>query len=82
MNLRTRVRSSSRSLCFTDDYPERVMYSFWPDPDPAARDAIVVALERVLEPDEEESPAAYRSAWRQAALDEGVAAADEDNGGL
>jgi hypothetical protein len=76
MNRRTGVRSSWRALGFTRDYPERVMYSFRPPPEPAEREALLVALERLLR--DEEGHGAYRSEWRRAALEEGVSSGEED----
>jgi hypothetical protein len=55
------------------------MYSFRPEPDPLEREALELALDRLLgeEPDE---PGAYRSEWRRAALEEGVAGGEQDDG--
>jgi hypothetical protein len=44
-----------------------VDFTTWPEPDPEAREAIALALERLLEADE--LPPAYASRWRT----EGVA---------
>jgi hypothetical protein len=52
------------------------MYSFRPPPDPVEREALLLALERLLR-EEDEGPRAYHSEWRRAALDEGVSSADE-----
>jgi hypothetical protein len=52
------------------------MYSFRPEPEPAEREALLLALERLLEG--EERPTPYGSEWRRAALDEGISAAEED----
>jgi hypothetical protein len=41
-----------------------------PEPDPRARDALTVALERLLQDDS--PPPAYRSAWREAGIAENV----------
>jgi hypothetical protein len=41
-----------------------------PEPDPKTRDALTLALERLLEDDS--PPPAYRSAWRQAGIVENV----------
>jgi hypothetical protein len=51
------------------------MYSFRPEPEPAEREALVLALHRLLETDRRSG--GYRSEWRRAALEEGVSA-DED----
>jgi hypothetical protein len=77
VNLRTALRSSWRASAFTREYPERVMYSFRPKPEPAELEALVVALER-LPAAEDERPDPYRSRWRRAALEESVAPVDED----
>jgi hypothetical protein len=47
------------------------MYSFRPEPEPAEREALVLAMEQFLE-DEAPRPSAYSSLWRRAALEEGV----------
>jgi hypothetical protein len=57
------------------------MYSFRPEPEPAEREALELALERLLG-DEFVEPAAYRSEWRRAALEEGVAGGEDEAGGL
>jgi hypothetical protein len=54
------------------------MYSFRPEPEPAEREALLLALERLLD---EERPSPYRSEWRRAALEEGISAADVDESG-
>ena len=51
------------------------MSSFRPEPEPAERDALVLALERLLET-ESGLPEAYRSEWRRTALEEGVSAGE------
>jgi hypothetical protein len=53
------------------------MYSFRPEPEPAELDALMLALQRLL-PADGERPDAYRSEWRRAALEEGVAPVGED----
>jgi hypothetical protein len=53
------------------------MYSFRPEPDPVERAALELALDRLLR-EEDRRPGAYRSEWRRAALEEGVAADEED----
>jgi hypothetical protein len=53
------------------------MYSFRPEPEPLEREALELALDRLLADDLEEPPA-YRSEWRRAAFAEGVAGGDED----
>ena len=55
------------------------MYAFRPEPEPAEREALLLALERLL--DDEERPSPYRSEWRRAALEEGISAAEEDASG-
>jgi hypothetical protein len=55
------------------------MYSFRPEPDAPEREALTLALERLLE---EDRPNPYRSEWRRAALEEGLLAADEEESGL
>jgi hypothetical protein len=54
------------------------MYSFRPEPDAADRDALVVALEGLLAGDEDRGSIPYRSAWRRAALEEGVSRHEAD----
>jgi hypothetical protein len=78
MYRRTAVRSSFRTFGFTPDYPDRVMYSFRPRPEPTERQALLLALERLLSAEDEERPYAYRSEWRRAAFEEGVSPGDED----
>jgi hypothetical protein len=56
------------------------MYSFRPDPEPAERDALVAALERLL--GEYGEPLVSGSAWHRAALEEGVAPSEEDEADL
>jgi hypothetical protein len=51
------------------------MYSFRPEAEAAEREALTLALERLLE---EKPTNAYRSEWRRAALEEGVSPADEE----
>jgi hypothetical protein len=53
------------------------MYSFRPEPEPREREALELALDRLLADDADEPPA-YGSEWRRAALAEGVAGGDED----
>ena len=56
------------------------MYSFRPEPEPAERAALVLALEQLLG-DEARRPSAYSSEWRRVALEEGVSdKADEESG--
>jgi hypothetical protein len=43
-----------------------------PEPDPGERDALTVALERLLQ--REAAPAAYGSRWREAGIRENVEA--------
>lgn len=57
------------------------MYSFRPQPDPAEREAILLALKRLLPVEVEEGPTAYRSEWRRVAFEEGVSSGDEDETG-
>jgi hypothetical protein len=54
------------------------MYSFRPDPEPAERDALELALDQLLRAELEE-PAVHQSEWRHAALEEGVSGGEEDN---
>jgi hypothetical protein len=56
------------------------MYSFRPEPDPTERRALILALEQLPE-DEASQPAAYRSEWRRAALEEGVWDEEEEESG-
>jgi hypothetical protein len=56
------------------------MYSFRPEPEPAERDALVLAIALLVE-DEAPPPSAYRSLWRRAALEEGVSDEGEDETG-
>jgi hypothetical protein len=56
------------------------MYSFRPEPEPAEREALVLAIAQLLE-DEALPPSAYRSLWRRAALEEGVSDEGEDETG-
>jgi hypothetical protein len=74
MKRRTGLRSSGVLWRFTRDYPERVIYSFRPQPKAEEHEALVLALERLLE----EQPSPYRSEWRRVAIEEGVSADDED----
>jgi hypothetical protein len=53
------------------------MYSFRPEPEPFEREALELALDRLLA-DELDEPPAYRSEWRRAALAEGVAGGEDD----
>jgi hypothetical protein len=53
------------------------MYSFRPQPEPAERRALLLALERLL-PAKDEEPSAYGSEWRRAAFEEGVSPGDEE----
>jgi hypothetical protein len=55
------------------------MYAFRPEPEPAEREALLLALERLL--DDEKSPSPYRSEWRRAALEEGISEDEEDDSG-
>jgi hypothetical protein len=50
-----------------------------PDPDPEAREAIELALERLLRPDL--LPPAYRSRWRAESIAENLDGGDEDPAG-
>lgn len=54
------------------------MYSFRPEPDAAERDALIVALQGLLADDEDRGSFPYRSAWRRAALEEGVSSHEAD----
>jgi hypothetical protein len=54
------------------------MYSFQPEPEPAERDALELALDHLLGAELEE-PGVYQSEWRHAALEEGVSGGDENN---
>jgi hypothetical protein len=56
------------------------MYAFRPEPEPAEREALVLALEQLL--GEEDRPWPYRSEWRRAAFEEGVSTEDGDESGL
>jgi hypothetical protein len=53
------------------------MYSFRPLPNAVEREALLLALERLLR-EEDEGPRAYRSEWRRAAFAEGVSSGDEE----
>jgi hypothetical protein len=59
-------------------YAERRMYSFRPEPEPAERKALELALDQLFGAELQE-PAAYQSGWRRAALEEGVSDGEEDN---
>jgi hypothetical protein len=48
-----------------------------PDPDPEAREAIALALERLLRPDQ--PPPAYRSRWRAEGIAENLDGDDEES---
>jgi hypothetical protein len=50
-----------------------------PDPDPEEREAIELALERLLRPDE--LPSAYRSRWRAEGIAESLDDGEEDPAG-
>jgi hypothetical protein len=54
------------------------MYSFRPRPEPEERQALLLALERLLSAEDQERPYGYRSEWRRAAFEEGVSPGDED----
>jgi hypothetical protein len=54
------------------------MYSFRPEPEPAERKALELALDQLLGAKLEESEA-YESGWRRTALEEGVSDGEEDN---
>jgi hypothetical protein len=54
------------------------MYSFRPEPEPAERKALELALDQLLAAELEE-PGAYQSEWRRTALAEGVSDGEEDN---
>ena len=56
------------------------MYSFWPEPEPAEREALILAFEQFLEGQARE-PSAYRSEWRRAALEECAWDEDDDQSG-
>jgi hypothetical protein len=60
------------------EYPERVLYSFCPEPEPAELDALVAALQQLLGDEEGRQSLAYGSEWRRAALEEGVSAPEAD----
>jgi hypothetical protein len=51
------------------------MYVVRPQPEPEEREALELALGRLLGADS--GPAAYRSEWRRAALEEGVGMDEE-----
>ena len=53
------------------------MYSLFPEPQPEERAVLERAVESLLHSDEGQ-PAAYRSAWRRAALEEAVTADEEE----
>jgi hypothetical protein len=54
------------------------MYSFRPEPEPAERKALELALDQLLGAELEE-PGAYQGGWRRTALEEGVADGEEDD---
>jgi hypothetical protein len=54
------------------------MYSFRPEPEPAERKALELALDQLLGAELEE-PGAYQSGWRRTALEEGVSGGEEDS---
>jgi hypothetical protein len=54
------------------------MYSFRPGPEPVEREALLLALGRLLGEQDDEAPNVYRSEWRQAAIEEGVSSSDEN----
>jgi hypothetical protein len=56
------------------------MYSFRPEPEAAEREALVLALEQLLE-GEAQRPSAYSSLWRRAALVEAASDESEDEAG-
>ena len=54
------------------------MYSFRPEPEPAERKALELALGQLLGGEPEE-PGAYQSEWRRTALEEAASDGEEDN---
>jgi hypothetical protein len=54
------------------------MYSFRPEPEPAERKALELALDQLIGAESQE-PSAYQSEWRHAALEEGVSGGEEDD---
>jgi hypothetical protein len=54
------------------------MYSFRPEPEPAERKALELALDELLGAELDE-PDVYQSGWRRTALEEGVSDGEEDN---
>jgi hypothetical protein len=54
------------------------MYSFRPPPEPAERNALLLALERLLRREDHGRASAYGSEWRRAALEEGVSSSAEE----
>jgi hypothetical protein len=56
------------------------MYSFRPELEPTEREAVVIALRRLLA-DGASQPGAYGSEWRRAALEEGASGDGTDEAG-
>jgi hypothetical protein len=54
------------------------MYSFRPEPEPAERKALELALDQLLGAELQE-PDMYQSEWRRTALEEGVSDGEGDN---
>jgi hypothetical protein len=54
------------------------MYSFRPEPEPAERKALELALDQLLGAELEE-PGAYQSEWRRTALEEAASDGEEDD---
>jgi hypothetical protein len=54
------------------------MYSFRPEPEPAERKALELALDQLLGAELEE-PGPYQSEWRRTALEEAVSDGEEEN---
>jgi hypothetical protein len=54
-----------------------VTYSFRPEPEPAERKALELALDQLLGAEVEE-PSPYQGEWRRTALEEGVSSGEED----
>ena len=52
-------------------------YSFRPEPEPAERRALELALDQLLGA-EVEQPIPYQGEWRRTALEEGVSSGQED----
>ena len=54
------------------------MYSFRPEPEPAERKALELALDQLLGAEVQE-PDVRRSEWRRTALEEDISDGEEDN---